>query len=72
MNLDNWTYDGTADSYTHPEGWVYQFDHVKHNHTTTGFKQEIRVYKAEQPESAPQNERTLSALKSKRKSNAFI
>lgn len=71
-NLDNWTYDGTADSYTHPEGWVYQFDHVKHNHTTTGFKQEIRVYKAEQPESAPQNERTLSALKSKRKSNAFI
>lgn len=30
-NLDNWTYDGTADSYTHPEGWVYQFDHVKHN-----------------------------------------
>ena len=36
-NLENWTYDGTANSYTHPEGWVYQFDHVKHNHTTTGF-----------------------------------
>ena len=53
-NLDNWTYDGTADSYTHPEGWVYQFDHLKHNHTTTGFKQEIRVYKAEQPDLAPQ------------------
>lgn len=53
-NLDNWTYDGTADSYTHPEGWVYQFDHVKHNHTTTGFKQEIMVYKAEQPDLAPQ------------------
>ena len=53
-NLDNWTYDGTADSYTHPEGWVYQFDHLKHKHTTTGFKQEIRVYKAEQPNLAPQ------------------
>lgn len=22
-NLANWTYDGTADSYTHPKGWVY-------------------------------------------------
>ena len=53
-NLANWTYDGTADSYTHPEGWVYQFDHLKHSHTTIGFKQEIRVYKAEQPDLAPQ------------------
>lgn len=53
-NLDNWTYDGTADSYTHPEGWVYQFDHLKHSHTKTGFRQEIRVYKAEQPDIPPQ------------------
>ena len=53
-NLDNWTYDKTTDTYTHPEGWVYQFDHLKHSHTTTGFRQEIRVYKAEQPDIAPQ------------------
>ena len=37
-NLDNLTYDGTAVPYTHPEGWVYQFDHLKHNHSKTGFK----------------------------------
>ena len=53
-NLDNWTYDETTDTYTHPEGWVYQFDHLKHSHTTTGFRQEIRVYKAEQSDLAPQ------------------
>ena len=52
--MANWTYDGTADSCTHLEGWVYQFDHLKHSHTTTGFKQEIRDYKAEQPDLAPQ------------------
>ena len=52
--LANWTYDERTDSYTHPEGWLYQFDHLKHSHTTTGFKQEIRVYKAEQPDLAPQ------------------
>ncbi|MDK6707393.1 hypothetical protein QP289_30775, partial [Pseudomonas aeruginosa] len=33
---------------------VYQFDHLKHSHITTGFKQKIRVYKAEQPDLAPQ------------------
>ena len=62
-NLDNWTYDETTDTYTHPEGWVYQFDHLKHSHNTTGFRQEIRVYKADESEAAPQYERMLSALK---------
>ena len=53
-NLDNWTYDETTDTYTHPESWVQQFDHLKHNHTTTDFRQEIRVYKAEQADLASQ------------------
>ena len=54
MNLDNWTYDETTDTYTHPESWVYQFDHLKHRHSTTGFRQENMVYKAEQADLAPQ------------------
>lgn len=37
-NLNNWTYDEGVDSYTQLEGWVYQFDYLKHNHTTTDFK----------------------------------
>ena len=53
-NLDNWTYDETTDTYTHPESWVYQFDHLKHRHSTTGFRQENMVYKAEQADLAPQ------------------
>ena len=52
-NLDNWTYDETTDTYTHPESWVYQFDHLKHRHSTTGFRQENMVYKAEQADLAP-------------------
>ena len=52
--MNNWTYDERADSYTQPEFWVHQFDHLKHSHTTTGFRQEIRVYKAEQSDLAPQ------------------
>ena len=52
--MDNWTYDETTDTYTHPESWVYQFDHLKHNHTTTDFRQENMVYKAEQADLASQ------------------
>ncbi|MCF4964106.1 MULTISPECIES: hypothetical protein [unclassified Streptococcus] len=50
--MDNWTYDETTDTYTHPESWVYQFDHLKHRHSTTGFRQENMVYKAEQADLA--------------------
>lgn len=53
-NLNNWLYDDINDTYTHPDGWEYHFDDVKHSRTATGFEQEIRVYKADYPELAPQ------------------
>lgn len=53
-NMDNWTYDKEQDSYTHPEGFVYTFSHIEHRKTTTGFHQEIKVYKTNQPDQAPQ------------------
>lgn len=46
-NLDNWFYDEVSDTYTHPDGWGYHFDYIKHTRTSTGFQQEIRVYRAE-------------------------
>ena len=42
------------DSYTHPDGWSYRFHHIKHQKTQTDFQQEIKVYYADEPESAPQ------------------
>lgn len=53
-NLENWTYDEARDSYIHPEGWTYHFDRIKHRQTSTGFTQEIKVYKADNPDLAPQ------------------
>lgn len=53
-NMDNWTYDKEQDCYTHPEGFVYTFSHIEHRKTTTGFLQEIKVYKTDQPDQAPQ------------------
>lgn len=53
-NLDNWAYDEGCDTYTHPDGWDYHFESVKHSRTFTGFEQEIRVYKADYPDLAPQ------------------
>ncbi|MFV8044851.1 transposase [Streptococcus pluranimalium] len=53
-NLDNWLNDDISDTYTHPDGWDYHFDYVKHSRTTTGFEQEIRVYKANYSELVPQ------------------
>lgn len=53
-NLDNWGYDEVCDTYTHPDGWQYHFETIKYSKTTTGFEQEIRVYKAEDPDLAPQ------------------
>ena len=53
-NLANWHYDDKEDSYTHPDGWCYRFHHIKHQKTQTDFKQEIKVYYADEPESAPQ------------------
>ncbi|GFI33927.1 hypothetical protein IMSAGC014_00415 [Bacteroidaceae bacterium] len=53
-NLDNWTYDEIQDSYVHPDGWIYHFDCIKHRQTSTGFTQEIKVYKADNPDLAPQ------------------
>uniref|UniRef100_UPI00387E169E transposase n=1 Tax=Streptococcus pneumoniae TaxID=1313 RepID=UPI00387E169E len=39
---------------THPDGWYYRFHHTKHQKTQTDFQQEIKVYYADEPESAPQ------------------
>lgn len=52
--MENWTYDKESDTYTQPEGWQYHFEAIKHRQTVTGFEQEIRVYKADDPDSAPQ------------------
>ena len=49
-NLANWHYNDKEDSYTHPDGWCYRFHHIKHQKT----QQEIKVYYADEPESAPQ------------------
>ena len=53
-NLANWHYNDKEDSYTHPDGWCYRFHHIKHQKTQTDFQQEIKVYYADEPESAPQ------------------
>lgn len=49
-----WTYDEATDSYRHPEGFTYPFRHTQYRKTASGFKQEIKVYLAEDPECAPQ------------------
>ena len=53
-NLANWTYDTNTDTYIHPDGWAYHFSHIQPCKTETGFEQEIKVYKAEQADLAPQ------------------
>ncbi|VUC69051.1 putative transposase [Streptococcus pseudoporcinus] len=53
-NLDNWLYDDVSDTYTHPDGWDYHFESIKHSRTATGFQQDIRVYQADYPDLAPQ------------------
>ncbi|MFU2206511.1 transposase [Streptococcus pluranimalium] len=53
-NLNNWLYDDISDTYIHPDSSDYHFDYIKHSRTTTGFEQEIRVYKADYLELAPQ------------------
>ncbi len=53
-NLGNWYYNGKEDSYTHPDGWCYRFRPIKHQKTETDFQEEIKVYYADESESAPQ------------------
>ena len=53
-NLANWYYDNKEDSYTYPDGWCYRFHPIKHQKTQTDFEQEIKIYYADEPESAPQ------------------
>lgn len=52
--LDNWVYDEACDTYTHPDGCQYHFETIKHSKTTSGYEQEIRIYKADDPDLAPQ------------------
>lgn len=49
-----WHYDDEADCYRHPDGFLYPFSHTQYRKTASGFKQEIKVYLAEKPDSAPQ------------------
>ena len=51
-NLAKWHYDDKEDSYTHPDGWCYRFHPIKYQKTQT--QQKIKVYQADEPESAPQ------------------
>ena len=50
----DWNYDEETDVYQHPDGFVYPFSHTKYRKTASGFEQEIKVYRAEEPEVAPQ------------------
>ena len=50
----NWTYDEGTNTYQHPDGFLYPFSHTRYHKTASGFKQEIKVYLAEEPEAAPQ------------------
>ena len=54
INLANWCYDDKEDSYTHPDGCCYRFHPIKHQKTQTDFEQEIKIYQADEAESAPQ------------------
>ena len=62
-NLANWHYNDKEDSYTHPDGWCYRFHHIKHQKTQTDFQQEIKVYYADEPESAPQGRQIFAQRK---------
>ena len=53
-NLANWYYDNKEDSYTYPDGQCYRFHPIKHQKTQTDFEQEIKIYQADEAESAPQ------------------
>ena len=49
-NLGNCYYNDKEDSYTHPDGWRYRLK------TQTDFQEEIKVYSADESESAPKKE----------------
>lgn len=72
-NLKNWSYDAKTDTYTHPDDWIYHFTKKQVRKTETGFKQEITIYQAEEPELAPQkclyiNKRYLELKEKERQS----
>ena len=53
-NLGNWYYNDKEDNYTYPDDWCYSFYHIKYQKTQAEFQQEIKVYYADEHESAPQ------------------
>ena len=53
-NLANWYYNDKEDSYTYPDDWCYSFYHIKYQKTQAEFQQKIKVYYADEHESAPQ------------------
>ncbi|WP_366534745.1 transposase, partial [Streptococcus equi] len=71
--LKNWSYDAKTDTCTHPDDWIYHFTKKQDRKTETGFKQEITIYQAEEPELAPQkclyiNKRYLELKEKERQS----
>lgn len=70
-----WKYDEEVDCYRHPGGFLYLFSHTQYRKTASGFKQEIKVYLAEEPELAHKrdsNQPALSTAQEQRKPSAFI
>lgn len=58
-NLANWTHDDQEDTYTHPDGTIYAFSHIRQIKTNTGYTRLSHVYQSTDP--SYRNERkTLS------------
>ncbi|MFO8069638.1 MAG: IS1182 family transposase [Alkalibacterium sp.] len=48
-NLANWTYDDHEDTYSHPDGTVYAFAHVRRYKTDTGYVKLSHIYQSTDP-----------------------
>ena len=48
-NLANWTHDDQEDTYTHPDGTVYAFGHIRRYKTDTGYTKLSHIYQSTDP-----------------------
>ncbi len=54
-NLENWVYNEKFDTFTHPDGTIYNYSHQsRRRNKLSGYTSQIQVYKPKDPESAPQ------------------
>lgn len=54
-NLENWVYNEKLNTFTHPDGTIYNYSHQsKRRNKLSGYTSQIQVYKPKDPESAPQ------------------